>query len=160
MGCPTYTFGGKNVVGIGAFKSYFGLWFFQGALLTDPQNVLVNCQEGRTKAMRQWRMNSDKEIKPTIIKAYVAEAIEMVKAGKEIKPDRRRPVVIPDELKAALSRNKQVDSQYQKLTLGKRREYADYIASAKKAETKQQRLKKILPMIAKGVGLNDKYRTG
>ncbi len=26
-GAPCYTFGGKNIVGIGAFKSYFGLWF-------------------------------------------------------------------------------------------------------------------------------------
>ncbi len=41
---------------------------------------------------------------------------------------------------------------------GLQREYADYIASAKRDETKQRRVEKILPMIAKGVGLNDKYR--
>ena len=28
-GGPCYTANGKNVVGLGAFKSYFGLWFFQ-----------------------------------------------------------------------------------------------------------------------------------
>ena len=38
------------------------------------------------------------------------------------------------------------------------REYADYVAAAKRDETKQRRIDKILPMIAKGVGLNDKYR--
>ena len=31
-GAPCSTRNGKNVVGIGAFKSYFGLWFHQGAL--------------------------------------------------------------------------------------------------------------------------------
>ena len=40
-GAPCYTFGGKNIVGIGAFKSYVGLWFFQGALLTDPGKRLI-----------------------------------------------------------------------------------------------------------------------
>jgi uncharacterized protein YdeI (YjbR/CyaY-like superfamily) len=39
-------------VGIGGFKSYFGLWFHQGALLTDKAGVLINAQEGRTKALR------------------------------------------------------------------------------------------------------------
>jgi uncharacterized protein YdeI (YjbR/CyaY-like superfamily) len=50
---PCYTYGGKNVVGMAGFKSYFGLWFFQGALLDDDQKVLVNAQEGKTRAMRQ-----------------------------------------------------------------------------------------------------------
>ena len=36
-GAPCYTLNGKNVVGLGAFKSYVGLWFFQGALLKDAQ---------------------------------------------------------------------------------------------------------------------------
>ena len=27
---PCYVYNGKNVAGIGGFKSYFGLWFFQG----------------------------------------------------------------------------------------------------------------------------------
>jgi uncharacterized protein YdeI (YjbR/CyaY-like superfamily) len=55
-GGPCYTCDGKNVVGIAGFKSYFGLWFHQGALLKDPKKVLMNAQEGKTKAMRQWRM--------------------------------------------------------------------------------------------------------
>lgn len=45
-GGPCYTYKGRNVVGIGSFKSYFGLWFFQGALLNDDNNVLINAQEG------------------------------------------------------------------------------------------------------------------
>jgi uncharacterized protein YdeI (YjbR/CyaY-like superfamily) len=39
------------------------------------------------------------------------------------------------------------------------REYADYIASAKRAETKNARIEKILPKIAAGAGFHDKYRT-
>ncbi len=44
------------------------------------------------------------------------------------------------------------------MTPGKRREYADHISEAKRTETKTSRLAKILPMIAAGAGLHDKYR--
>ncbi len=90
-GAPCYTCDGKNVVGMAGFKSYFGLWFFQGALLKDDSQVLINAQEGRTKALRQWRMKTAKEIKPAIIKSYVREAIRLAKEGKQIAPARKKP---------------------------------------------------------------------
>jgi len=74
-GAPVYTNAdGKNVVGIGGFKSYFGLWFFEGAALEDSENVLINAQPGKTKMLRQWRMTSPEEIRPALIKKYVKEA--------------------------------------------------------------------------------------
>ena len=74
-GKPTYTVGGKNVVILQGFKDYFGLAFFQGALLNDPNKVLV--QLGQTHAGRLMKFISVKEIKAkaSIIKAYVREAI-------------------------------------------------------------------------------------
>lgn len=32
-GAPCYTHSGKNIVGRGAFRPYFGLWYFEGAAL-------------------------------------------------------------------------------------------------------------------------------
>lgn len=157
-GGPVYTWNGQNVVGIGGFKSYFGLWFFQGALLRDERKLLVNAQEGRTKALRQWRMQSARDIKPAVIKAYVSEAIDLAKAGKKIGPQRRKPIVTPPELEKALARNAKARDGFKALRPGLQREYTDYIASAKRDETKQKRIEKILPMIATGKGLNDKYR--
>ena len=158
-GAPCYTYGGKNLVGIGAFKAHFGLWFHQGALLSDEAKVLHNAQEGKTKALRQWRMTSKKDIKARAIKAYVKEAIEIQTQGKEIKPDRNKPLIIPPELKKALSKNTKVRIAFDQLTKGRQREYADYIAEAKREETKASRLKKILPMITAGASLHDKYRS-
>ena len=145
-------------MGLGGFKTYFGLWFYQGALLTDPQGVLVNAQEGKTKAMRQWRMQSAKEIRVRTIKTYVKEAIALAQQDKTIKADRAKPLIIPAQLQQALSQNKKAKTAFDKLTKGRQREYADYISDAKRNETKAKRLAKILPMIAAGAGLNDKYR--
>jgi uncharacterized protein YdeI (YjbR/CyaY-like superfamily) len=74
-GGPCYTYNGKNIVGMGAFKSYCGLWFYQGALLSDLDDVLINAQEGKTKALRQLRFASKKEINSGPLKKYVKEAI-------------------------------------------------------------------------------------
>ena len=155
---PTYTYKNKNVVGISGFKSYFGLWFYQGALLEDNANVLINAQEGKTQAMRQWRMTSKSEIKVRMIKAYVKESLANIDAGKEIKPDRTKPLVIHPLLKSALANSKKAKANFDKMSLSCRREYADYINDAKREETKVRRLAKIIPMIEENAGLSDKYR--
>jgi uncharacterized protein YdeI (YjbR/CyaY-like superfamily) len=157
-GAPCYTLNEQNVVGIGAFKSYFGLWFYQGALLTDPEKVLINAQEGRTRAQRQWRMKSAKEIRPALIRRYLKEAIALARSGRKIKADRAKPIVMPDELKVALGASRSAGNSFAKLRPGLQREYADYVSSAKRDDTRRRRIEKILPMIAAGAGLNDKYR--
>ena len=157
-GGPCYTYDGKNVVGIGGFKSYFGLWFHQGVLLEDSKKILINAQEGTTKALRQWRMNSAHEIKPAAIRAYIREAIQLVKADKAIGPQKKKPLVVPTELKQALAKHATARKGFEKLRPGLQREYTDYVASAEREQTKQNRIEKILPMIAAGVGLHDKYR--
>ena len=155
---PVYVFKKKNVVGIFASRNYFGLWFYQGALLKDEANVLVNAQEGKTKALRQWRMTKKSEIKVRLIRQYVAEAMGLVDQGAEIKPDRNKPIVIPVELAKALAKNKKAKTAFDALSKSYRREYTDYISEAKRDSTKVKRIEKIIQMICESVGLNDKYR--
>ncbi len=157
-GAPCYTLDGKNVIGIAGFKSYFGLWFHNGALLEDPDGVLINAQEGKTKALRQWRFQSKKDIKKRLLKSYIKEAIELQRQGKEIKPTRNAAVEVPPQLKTALNKHRGAKKAFSALTPGCQREYANYIAEAKREETKGKRVEKILPMILDGKGLNDKYR--
>ncbi len=154
---PVYTVNGKNVVGIGSFKDYFGIWFFQGVFLKDRAKKLVNAQDGKTKAMRQWRFTSLDEMDKELILQYLEEAIENQKKGKELKPE-KKPLVIPEELKEELASDGTLAEAFEDLTLSCRREYADYISAAKRDATKQKRLEKIKPMILDKVGLNDKYK--
>jgi len=157
-GAPVYEIDGNNIVGLGAFKSYAGLWFFQGALLKDNSKRLINAQEGKTKAMRQWRFSNIDEVDIKLVETYVEEAISNQKLGKEIKPDKNKPLIIPDELNAVLSENEHAKSHFDQLSLSKKRDYAEYIQEAKREETKLKRLDKIIPMIIDGIGLNDKYK--
>ena len=156
-GMPVYTIDGKNVVGMGSFKAHFGIWFFQGAFLKDKSKKLINAQEGKTKGMRQWRMKSAEEIDKKLLLAYLNEAIQNQKDGKEIKPEKKK-LVIPDGLKAAFGDDPKLKTAFEKFNLTKQREFAEHIVEAKREDTKKKRLKKIIPMILDKVGLNDKYR--
>lgn len=155
---PVYTLNGKNVVGLGAFKNHFGIWFFNGVFLKDKNNLLEQAQE-KTKGLRQMRFESIDDVDKHAVLAYVTEAIENQKLGKEIKPEKMgKTIVIPKELQIALETNKNFQAAFKALTPGKQREYCEHIASAKQEKTKMSRLEKIKPMILKGMGLFDKYK--
>lgn len=160
-GIPAYTVDQKNIVGFAEFKNWFAIWFHQGVYLKDPNNVLINAQEGKTQALRQWRFESLEEFKSNLplIKQYIDDAIENHKQGKTIKVKQKtKPLLIPDLLANAFKSDSQLESCFSSLTLGKQRDYAEYIDTAKRDETKQSRLEKIIPMIKSGIGLNDKYQ--
>lgn len=157
-GFPVYTLDGKNVIGLGAFKGYAGIWFFQGSFLKDEMKVLINAQQGKTRGMRQWRFNSADNIDEENVLAYIHEAILNQAAGKEIKPERKKPIEIPEELLAAIKEDTDLKESFKALSKSYQREYAEYIAEAKKQETRLRRVDKIIPMILVGQGLNDKYK--
>lgn len=158
-GGPTFTVNNKNVIGIGGFKSYAGIWFFNGVYLKDEAKMLVNAQEGITKALRQWRFSSKEEILDSekLILQYIAEAIANEKAGIA-KKLQKKEYVVSELLQAALDENPPLAEAYGKFTPYKQNEFSEYIESAKREETRLARLEKIKPMILDNIGLNDKYR--
>ena len=157
-GSPVYALAGRNVVGLGAFKHYAGLWFFDGALLDDADQVLINAQEGKTRGLRQWRFQANEAVNTEQVQAYITQAIYNAMAGKHITPKAKATLVVPELLAAALARDKQLATAFADFTASKQREFSEYIMAAKKAATREKRLAKITPMITRGVGLNDRYR--
>ncbi|RAJ16964.1 YdeI/OmpD-associated family protein [Olleya aquimaris] len=157
---PVYSYQGKNVVGLGAFKNHFCLWFFNGVFLKDEHNLLYNAQEGKTKALRQLRFKTLDDINKPVVLAYINEAIDNQKLGKELKPIRatKKDVVIPAELKSELKNNTELHTAFKVLSPSHQREYCNYIAEAKREATKLSRLEKIKPMIIESKGLHDKYK--
>ena len=156
-GGPVYTYNEKNVVGIGGFKSYFGIWFFNGVFLKDDKNLLINANEGTTKSLRQMRFNSKEEIDEKIILAYVTEAIAIEEKGLAIKKEKKE-TVISEFFENFLNENSVLKKQFESLSPYKQREYLEFIDTAKQEKTKLSRLEKIKPLLVEGKGLNDKYR--
>lgn len=85
-GKPAYTYNGKVIVVIQAFKKYFALLFYKGYLLSDPKKVLQKTGPN-TKVGRQIRFENVAEIRKlkSTIKSYVKEAAELEKqAAKKV----------------------------------------------------------------------------
>jgi uncharacterized protein YdeI (YjbR/CyaY-like superfamily) len=151
-GKPTYTVDGKNVVIMQGFKEYFGLGFFQGALLKDPRKALV--QLGQVHAARVMKFTSAKEItaKAATIKAYVREAIAVEKAGLRMKPNKTSDYPVPEELIAVFRRDPRFKRAFEALTPGRQRSYLYHFAAAKQSATRVARIEKARPAIFDGKG--------
>ena len=156
-GGPVYMLQGKNIVSIGAFKNHCALWSFKGVLLKQNAALLQNAREEKTNSMRQIRFEKGEEIKTEVLRDYVFEAIQNEKQGKKVKAATKKVEIAP-ELQEAFSVDVELRNHFEALTPGKQREYAEYISLAKRDETRQARLQKIIPMIISGVSLNDKYK--
>ena len=151
-GKPTYTVDGKNVVILQGFKEYFGLGFFQGALLKDPRNVLV--QLGQVHAGRVMKFASAKDItaKTATIKAYVREAIAVEKAGLRMKQKKTSDFPVPEELRQRFRRDARFKRAFEALTPGRQRSYLYHFAAAKQSATRVARIEKAVPAIFEGRG--------
>jgi len=156
-GGPVYTIDNRNVLMIGAFKNHFGLWFFNGAFLSDPKKILEAAQE-KTKGMRHWKFTENDAIDEVAVLAYMEEAIANQKKGKMITPAKKTATDVPELLQDALNKDPELMVKFNAFSPYKQREYCEYIGSAKQEKTKIARLAKSLPMISEGKGLNDKYR--
>ena len=157
-GTEVYTYHGKNVVAAAGFKNHFSMWFYNGVFLKDKNKVLVNAQDGKTKALRQWRFTSKDEINEKLILKYIREAIKNEEEGRAWKPERTAQPEMPVELLHILNEDKDLKAAFEKLTPFKQKDFIEHISSAKREETKKARLEKIKPLILAGIGLNDKYK--
>lgn len=158
-GMPTYMINKKNVITLGAFKNHVSLWFVQGVFLEDPYKKLVNAQEGKTKAMRHWRFTKIEDVEEAIVKAYIEEAIQNQKEGKELKsstaPKTKKSLLIPPLLQTVFDENKEVKERFDLLKLTQKRNLCNFIDQAKQQKTKERRIERIIPLILAGKGIYD-----
>jgi uncharacterized protein YdeI (YjbR/CyaY-like superfamily) len=155
-GCPCYTFNGNNIVLIHGFKDYCALLFHKGVLLHDEDDILIQ-QTENVQSARQLRFTSNKEIAEMekTIKAYIFEAIEVEKAGLEVPMKKTKEFDIPDEFQEKLDEIPELKTAFDALTPGRQRGYLLYFSGAKQSKTRKRRVKKYIPQILDGKGLND-----
>jgi len=151
-GKPTYTVDGRNIVILQGFKDYFALGFFQGALLKDPQKLLV--QLGQTQAGRVMKFTRAKDItaNAATIKAYVREAIAVEKAGLRVERKETADFPVPPELTERFRKDPRFKRAFEALTPGRQRGYLHHFAVAKQSATRATRIEKAMPAIFEGRG--------
>jgi uncharacterized protein YdeI (YjbR/CyaY-like superfamily) len=155
-GCPCYTFEKKNIVLIHVFKEYCAVLFFKGALLNDPENILIQ-QTENVQAARQARFTSLKQVvkSTSALKACIFEAIEVEKAGLKVPLKKTKEFDMPEEFEKELQQNPELKRAFKALTPGRQRGYLLYFSAPKQSKTRLSRIEKYTPVILDGRGLND-----
>jgi uncharacterized protein YdeI (YjbR/CyaY-like superfamily) len=155
-GQPCYTFEKSNIVLIHGFKEYCALLFFKGALLNDPNGILIQ-QTENVQAARQIRFTNVREIvkMEPILKAYIYEAIEVEKAGLKVNYKKTADFKIPEEFQKKLDEIPALKTAFDALTPGRQRAYFFYFSAPKQSKTRESRVEKCMQQILNGKGLND-----
>jgi len=155
-GCPCYTFENNNIVLMHGFKEYCALLFFKGALLADPDGMLIQ-QTENVQSARQLRFTSVQQVVKAerIVKAYVYEAIEVERAGLQVKYKKTKDFKIPDEFQTKLNKMPSLKTAFDALTPGRQRAYIFHFSQPKQSKTRTARVEKYLKQILNGKGLDD-----
>ncbi|PKA14920.1 YdeI/OmpD-associated family protein [Leptospira haakeii] len=155
-GQPCYTTQDNNIVLIHGFKEYCAFLFFKGALLKDPKGILIQ-QTKNVQSARQIRFTNLKEIDKlkTALKSYIKNAIEVEKSGLKVNFKKTKEFDMPEEFLSKLEESPNLKSAFDSLTPGRQRGYLLHFSSAKQSKTREERIKKYIPHILKGKGLDD-----
>ncbi|MDP4160683.1 MAG: YdeI family protein [Bacillota bacterium] len=155
-GKPCYSFQGSNIVLIHGFKEYCALLFMKGALLKDPNGILIQ-QTENVQAGRQIRFTNAQEIveMEAILKAYIYEAIEVEKSGLQVEFKKATEYTIPEEFQTKLDEIPALKTAFEALTPGRQRAYILYFSEPKQSKTRESRVEKCMQRILNGKGLND-----
>lgn len=155
-GQPCYSLEGKNVVLIHGFKDYCAILFIKGALLKDPEGILIR-QTENVQSGRQVRFTGVDEIGKLekTLKAYIEEAIEVERSGLRVEKKKTSDFAVPEEFRSRLDGDRALKEAFAALTPGRQRAYLFYFSQAKQSATRASRVEKCLPRILEGLGLDD-----
>ena len=155
-GQACYDLNGGKVVLIHGFKTYCALLFMKGALLKDPEGILVQ-QTKNVQAARQIRFSSLADInrQKATLKAYLKDAMAVEKAGAKVPMKTVAQFDVPEELQVRLDDDPALAEAFHALTPGRQKGYVLHFSAAKQAATRIARVEKHAPRILRGLGLDD-----
>ncbi|GMK39462.1 hypothetical protein PCCS19_25160 [Paenibacillus sp. CCS19] len=155
-GCPCYTSQGKNIVLIHGFKEYCAVLFHKGALLSDPDKVLIQ-QTENVQSARQIRFTTVQDVEKleSIVQAYIYEAIEAERSGLTVEFKAPTEFAMAEEFQAKLDEVAGLKDAFEALTPGRQRAYLLHFSDPKTSKTRAARVEKYIPKILEGKGLYD-----
>lgn len=154
---PFFTLEGSNVANIASFKAHAVFGFWRHAEVTgeaERQGAMGSL--GRITALGDLPPDQD-------IAAMLAKAVRLIRdkvpdprhaSDKPKKPE----APVPPPLAAALAANGAAQQVWDGFAPSHRREYCDWVAEAKRDETREKRIVQAVEWIAEGKDRNWKYK--
>ncbi len=139
--------------GMAAFKEHCIFGFWKAALVLGGDHESRMSQFGRLTSL------ADLPSKKALT-AYVKKAARLNEEGVQLpRPSKAaaKKVVVPKDFAAALARNAAARRSFEQFPPSHKREYVEWIAGAKREETRERRLATAIDQIAAGKPQSWKY---
>jgi uncharacterized protein YdeI (YjbR/CyaY-like superfamily) len=162
-GFPFFMYRGVVLANMSAFKAHcsFGLW--------GPEIRAVLAKDGfspSNSAMSFGRITRMEDLpKDKVLLGYLRQAAGCVASGERTTTLTPRPkkkakpaLEMSAEFAAALKKSKAAAKVFAEFSLSCKREYIEWIADAKRAETRERRIEQAMEWIAEGKSRNWKYQ--
>lgn len=142
---PHITVGGKNVVGMAAFKAHAAV-------------MLADSDEAGGGMGSFGKLSSLGELPPDdVLIARFRQSADAVMAGKRFKAKPKAAIPVPDDFAEALAAEPDAQKVFDSFTDAQRRDYLEWITTAKRDETRKKRVATAVEWIAEGKRRNWKY---
>jgi len=143
--------GNRNVCGLRACKEFLAICFFRADEFPDPTGLLES-SEGSKGVVKTARVRDLADLDRVGLRRLLAAAVELDEEPSLPAPPRvrRPPPVISPELDAALARSPRAAAGFAALPPSCQREYIAWIDNAKRPETRERRLERLLLAVTEG----------
>jgi len=152
---PFFGYKGKPLANMAAFKAHctFGFWDRE-ALPTGKQGTAMG-QYGRIESLDDLPDAATFEAQVRDAAARIDSGVKPARAAKAPKPEAH----VPAELAEALAGDAKASATFEGFPPGQRREYCEWIAEAKRPETRLKRAADAVEWLREGKRRNWKYES-
>ena len=154
-GMPHFDYKGV-LLGMAAFKRHCAVGFWKADLVLGEARGTYEAMGNFGRITSLDDLPSDK-----VLTRYIRKAVELNEAGIKkpapARPKKQKELVIPDDLQAALKKNRKALATFEGFSYSRRKEYVEWITEAKRDLTRARRLKTAMEWLAQGKSRNWKY---
>ena len=154
-GMPTFVHAGGILCGMAAFKQHASFGFWKHALVVgegEPRDGMGSY--GKMLSLDDFPAKK-------IVLAHIRKAMKLNEEGVKMPAARKAasklPPEMPEDLVAALNKDKAAKATFDAFPPSCRREYIEWIVEAKREETRAKRLAQTVEWLAEGKRRNWKY---
>jgi uncharacterized protein YdeI (YjbR/CyaY-like superfamily) len=162
---PFFLHGGVILCNLSAFKQHcsFGFWGAEIGKVLRADGVV---QDGGMGSLGKITSVKDLPADKHML-GYLRQAVALIESGqgenrmvaaRRVVKAPKAVVEMPSELTAALKKNKAAGKAFEALSPSCKREYVEWIADAKREETRARRIAQAVDWIAEGKQRNWKYQ--
>lgn len=150
---PNYNHKGM-ICWLAFFKNHVGVNFFKGSLIPDAHTLYSkDCMD---KGNRQLKYTKLEDFNEEQLRYYIFEAIALNKKGIKVAP-KKIDTELPEDLVQELSQNPKASDFFSSLADSYKRDYIEWISTAKQEKTRAKRLGTTIEWLNEGKKKNWKY---